>query len=175
MLFIAVGTGVGGALVLGGQLRRGHSSTAGEVGTLLVDVSRARADSAVLAGRLESYASGPAIAERYCDLAQTIRLLDLRAVAERARQGDALAQAAVAEGAMILGLALNGLLNTLDPEALIIGGGVPMLGDLWWKPFVNTIRSNPMPGPSCIAIRAAELLTHAPIAGAGALAFDHLA
>lgn len=174
VLFAAVGTGVGGALVLGGRLWRGASSTAGEIGTLLVDVSRARADSAVLAGKVESYASGPAIAARYEELAHPSEPLDLRAVAERARGGDAHAQSAIREGAVILGLALNGLLNTLDPQALIIGGGVPMLGELWWTPFVDTIRANPMPGPASIAIRRAELLTHAPIAGAGALAFDHL-
>jgi glucokinase len=169
VLFVAVGTGVGGALVLGGRLWRGATSTAGEIGTLLMDVSAARVPGAgPLAGKLESYVSGPAIAARYCEITGE-HTVDLRAVAARAQAGDAHAIEVVREGAVLLGLALNGFLNTLDPQALIIGGGVPQIGDLWWGPLRETICANPMPGPASIRVLPAELSTHAPIVGAGAL------
>ena len=174
VLYIAVGTGVGGAIVLNGQLWRGHSFSAGEVGTLLTEDGVAAAGGGVLAGRLESYAGGPAIAARYCAKSGKSGL-GLREVAALAADGDGLAREAIAESARILGRALCGLLNTLDPEALVVGGGVAALGALWWDPLTATIRANPMPGPAQIVIRTAELGTHAPIAGAGALAFDALA
>jgi glucokinase len=170
VLFVAVGTGIGGALVLDGRLRRGATSTAGELGTLLVDAAAAQANPAPLVGQVESYASGPAIAARYRSL--TGDAVDLRTAAARAQAGDANAVQALREGAVILGLALNGLLNTLDPEALIIGGGVPQIGELWWGPLLATIRANPMPGPAAILVRPAALSIHAPIVGAGALAFE---
>lgn len=170
-LYIAVGTGVGGALVMNGQLWRGHSYSAGEVGTLLTEDSIAARGRGVLDGRLESYASGPAIAADYCARAGK-HDLDLRTVAALAAAGDPLAVDAITAGAQVLGRALCGLLNTLDPEALIVGGGVAGLGALWWDPLLSVLRANPMPGPAQIDIRAAELGTDAPIAGAGALAFE---
>lgn len=172
VLFVAVGTGVGGALVLGGRLWRGATSTAGEIGTLLIDAAAARVPGAgPLAGRLESYASGPAIAAHYCEAAGESGV-DLRVVAARAQAGDERAVAALREGATVLGLALNGFLNTLDPQAVIIGGGVPQIGELWWEPLRAAIRANPMPGPAAISVLPAALSTHAPIVGAGALWMD---
>jgi len=172
VLFVAVGTGIGGALVLDGRLRRGATSTAGEIGTLLIDAAAARVPGAgPLAGRLESYASGPAIAAHYCEAAGESGV-DLRVVAARAQAGDERAVAALREGATVLGLALNGFLNTLDPQAVIIGGGVPQIGELWWEPLRAAIRANPMPGPAAISVLPAALSTHAPIVGAGALWMD---
>ncbi|MCX6019403.1 MAG: ROK family protein [Chloroflexi bacterium] len=172
VLFVTVGTGIGGALVLDGRLRRGSTSTAGEIGTLLVEVSAARMGAGPLAGKLESYASGPAIAARYCEMMCLDDAVDLRTVTVRAQAGDVHARAALREGAVLLGLALNGLLNTLDPQAVIVGGGVAQIGELWWTPLLETIRANPMPGPAGVLLLPAELATHAPIAGAGALAFE---
>jgi glucokinase len=78
---------------------------------------------------------------------------------------------AIAEGAQILGIALGGVLNIFDPEVLVIGGGVPEMGDLWWRHFETALRANPMPGPASIHLRRAELGTDAALAGAAWLAF----
>ena len=174
-LYITVGTGVGGAIVHGGEIWRGASWTAGEIGHLLVDWDGARRCSCGRTGHLEAYAAGPAIARRYCSLATLEAPVDLRAIAERARAGDTLARDAIAEGARILGLALGGLLSTLDPQALIVGGGGAELDDLWWQPLEAAIRGGPMPGPARIALRRAELGVDAVLVGAGWLALTRFA
>jgi glucokinase len=67
-LYVAVGTGVGGALILGGRLWRGATWTGGEIGHLLVDWDGWRLCSCGEPGHLEAYCAGPAIAARYAGL-----------------------------------------------------------------------------------------------------------
>lgn len=172
-LFVAVGTGLGGALVRNGQLWRGATWSAGEICHMVVDFDGARRCSCGAFGHLEAYTSGPAMTLRYREFSGD-RAPDLRAVAQLARQGDAHAIRAIAEGAQILGTALAGLLNVLDPELLVIGGGVPEIGDMWWPHFENALRANPMPGPARVALRPAELGTDAALIGAAWLAFAGL-
>ena len=144
---MAVGTGVGGALILDGQVWRGRTCTAGEIAHVLVDWQGGRLCNCGQPGHLEAYAAGPAMAARYVELAGGSVACDLREVHALARAGDVQAQAAIAEGATILGKALCGLVDTLDLDAIVIGGGVPALGELWWEPLLATLRANPMPGP----------------------------
>lgn len=171
-LYLTVGTGVGGAMVQQGRLWRGVTHTAGEIGHLMVAWDGKRRCSCGQFGHLEAYCAGPAIAAHYAERAGMIDQIDLREVVTRATAGDELACETIAEGAMILGLALGGLLSVLDPAAIIIGGGVAELGDLWWHPLQQMIRKAPMPGPSHIALRQAELGVHAVLIGAGWMALS---
>ena len=177
VLYVAVGTGVGGAIVLDRRLRRGATWSAGELAHLMLDRDGVRLCNCGRPGHLEAYAAGPAIFERYVELSPGAGVnpaAGLREVAERARGGDALARQAIAEGACSLALGLNGLLCALDPQALIIGGGVAALGDLWWAPLEATLRANPMPGPASVALRAAALGADAALIGAACLMFDRM-
>jgi glucokinase len=171
-LFVAVGTGLGGAIVRQGQIWRGTSWTAGEICHMIVAIDGSRRCSCGAMGHLETYTSGPSIAARYSELAGISEAIDLPAVAARARDNDSLALQAIAEGATTLGIALGGLLNVLDPQLLVIGGGVPEIGELWWRPFESGLRANPMPGPARIALRRAELGPDAALSGAAWLAFS---
>jgi glucokinase len=171
-LYVAIGTGVGGALVQGGEIWRGATWSAGEICHLVIDYDGTRRCSCGATGHLEAYTSGPAMTQRYRELSGTREQIDLRSVAVYARQGDSHALRAIAEGAQILGTALGGVLNIFDPEVLVIGGGVPEMGDLWWRHFETALRSNPMPGPAKIDLRPAQLGTDAALAGAAWLAFD---
>jgi glucokinase len=170
MLYVAIGTGVGGALVHRGELWRGATWTAGELGHMVVDWDGQRRCGCGQLGHLEAYTAGPALAERYRQLACLETPYDLHVVAERAYNGDSIAQQAIAEGASILGTALSGLLNVFDPQALIIGGGVVEMGEIWWQPFAAALRANPMPGPAQVALRRAQLGGHAVLIGAAWLA-----
>jgi glucokinase len=174
-LYVAVGTGVGGALVRGGAIWRGATWSAGEICHLVIDIDGTRRCSCGATGHLEAYTSGPAMLQRYRELSGNREAADLQAVATLARSGDGHALQAIAEGAKILGTALGGVLNVLDPELLVIGGGVPELGDLWWRPVEAALRSNPMPGPAQVALRRAQLGADAVISGAAWLAFDGMA
>ncbi len=173
-LFVTVGTGVGGALIVNGRLWRGANGSAGEIGHIVVDWRGMRMCNCGQAGHLEAYAAGPAIARHYCELAGIPAHDDLREVAQLAANGDALARKAVIEGAQILGAGLAGLLNILDVQALIIGGGVPEIGDLWWNAFEAAVRANPLPCPQRVHLRRAQLGVSATLIGAAWEAFDSL-
>lgn len=174
VLYLAVGTGLGGALVRGGKIWRGSTWSAGEICHLVIDIDGTRRCSCGATGHLEAYTCGPAIVQRYRELSSRRDQFDLKQVADAARQGDGHARHAIAEGATILGTALGGLLNVLDPQLVVIGGGVPEIGDLWWSHLENALRANPMPGPAQIALRPAELGVDAVLSGAAWLAFDRL-
>ncbi len=167
VLYVAVGTGIGGAVVLNGQLWRGATFSAGEIGHMVVDYQGVRRCSCGQSGHLEAYTAGPALVARYRELTASDEQFDLREVATRARSGDVLARQAIAEGGRVLGLALAGLLCAVDPQALIIGGGVAELGPEWWDPLVAALRANALPGPREIVIKAAELGLFAVLSGAG--------
>ncbi len=173
-LYVAIGTGVGGALVQDGKIWRGATWSAGEICHLVVDYDGTRRCSCGATGHLEAYTSGPAMTQRYRELSGLRQQVDLKAIAAYARQGDSHALTAIAEGAQILGIALGGVLNIFDPEVLVIGGGVPEMGDLWWRHFETALRNNPMPGPANVHLRPAELGTDAALAGAAWLAFNSI-
>ena len=173
-LYVAIGTGVGGALVQRGEIWRGATWSAGEICHLVVDYNGTRRCSCGATGHLEAYTSGPAMTQRYREFSGIREPIDLKTVANFARQGDSHALRAIAEGAQILGTALGGVLNIFDPEVLVIGGGVPEIGELWWQHLETALRTNPMPGPARVDLRHAQLGTDAALAGAAWLAFTSM-
>ncbi len=169
-LYVMVGTGIGGALVINGELWRGARWSAGEIGHTLVDWRGERRCPCGQMGHLEGYAAGPAMARHYCALTGQPPHGDLRRVAECARDGDTAARDVIVEGARILGLALGGLVSAFDPDVLVISGGVPQLGDLWWQPFEAALRESPVPAAQGVDLRRAALGTGAVLIGAAWLA-----
>ena len=140
----------------------------------MIDYKSERLCSCGARGHLEAYASGPAMSRRYAELAGDQHQTDLRQIGTRARTGESSARQAIEEGATALGLALGGLLNVFDPQILIIGGGVPDLGEVWLHPFEAALRVNPLPGAQKTSLRRAALGTSATLVGAGYLALQSL-
>lgn len=191
-LYVSVGTGIGGGLVAGGRLLRGAHWTAGEFGHIAVPEAAGRPCNCGRDGHLEAVAAGPAIAARFSRLAGRPRPADLRevaALAERAAPpaeadgtppqapGDesALARTVLAEGAGALGRALAGLVNTFDPERVVVGGGVASVGDPFWQPLAEAFAAELLPGPSAAGLRPlpAALGPRAAVIGAAALLLEH--
>ncbi|MEZ4671733.1 MAG: ROK family protein [Anaerolineae bacterium] len=173
-LYAAVGTGIGGAVVINGQLWRGANWSAGELGHIPAVWNGEEMCNCGQGGHLEAYAAGPALARRYYKLKGLEISPDLRPVALAAQQGDTVALSVITEGAQILGTVLAGLVNVIDPQALIIGGGVIQLGDLWWIPFEKAVHENPLPASRYISIKQAKLGHHAVIIGAALSAWEKL-
>jgi glucokinase len=131
LVLIAIGTGVGAGLIVDGVLYRGHHEAAGEVGFLISD----RAD---LAGRydkfgpLESIISGTGIAERANRVLAGQRREELTSqdVFEAYRRGEAWSAAIVDATVDYLGIALVNISTLLDPEVIILGGGVSESADV---------------------------------------------
>jgi glucokinase len=138
-LMLTLGTGVGGAVLLDGALWTGATGCAGEIGHV-----------PVLEGHLEMYASASAVA-------RAAGTPDARLAAEAARRGDARAGDAFRLAARALGLALAGLINAFNPEAICIGGGMAGAWDLLEGP----LRAEALPRVFRLAQEGLEITTAA--------------
>ncbi|GAA0461653.1 ROK family protein [Streptomyces olivaceiscleroticus] len=175
-LYVSVGTGIGGGLVGGGRLLRGAHWTAGEFGHLAVPEAAERPCNCGRTGHLEAVAAGPAVAARYRELAGEADVHDLRKVVAAAEQdaGPAgeTARAVLAEGAGALGRALAGLVNTVDPERVVVGGGVASVGAPFWAPLTEAFAAELLPGPAGVRPVPAALGPRAAVVGAAALLLE---
>ncbi|WP_182375875.1 ROK family protein [Nocardioides sp. WS12] len=131
MLMITIGTGIGGALVLGGRVVRGAHGLAGEFGHMQV-VPDGLACECGLSGCWEQYCSGRAL-ERVTRVALG-RHLDGPEVAAMAFAGDEVARQAFASIGTWLGVGVAGLVSAFDPQLVVVGGGVSAVGDLLLAP-----------------------------------------
>ena len=146
VVYLTVSTGVGGGIVDGGRIRGGSHGLGGELGHVILQAGGPRCGLGH-AGCLEALASGTGVARSARralrtegPLARDSILrghapLDARSVTEAAREGDALATIVLAMAARALGLAVGGLVNTFDPDVVIIGGGLGLgAWDLLFEP-----------------------------------------
>ena len=168
LLCVTVGTGVGGALIRGGELERGAHGMASGIGHILAPAVRGRTCECGGKDHIESYASGRAIQEAYAAGSRTGPAPSVTALGELAHQGDPAANRAIRECAEALGRALGGLLNVIDVERVVIGGGVSQLGSIYLKPLEISIRNESyIPG---IEVHGAALGPEAALVGMGVTA-----
>jgi glucokinase len=178
LVYLTVSTGVGGGLILDGRLYRGATDTAGEIGHVVVDPA-GPVCSCGRRGHLEGIASGPAIArwaEEQIRQGRTSLLaargpFSAREVAEAAEAGDGLAREALGRAGRYLGWAVAGLLNLLNPEVVVVGGGVAQAGRWLWDPLRQAAREASFDRPWQVArIVPAALGDRAGILGAAYVA-----
>jgi glucokinase len=144
---LTIGTGIGGGIVLDGQLYHGASDVAGEIGHTTID-STGRYCRCGNYGCLEAYASGPAIALRAREalerdeasvlhrmVNENLSTLTAATVYDAANNGDALALEVVRDTAKFLGTGVANLLNLLNPDVVVITGGVTRAGDRLFEPL----------------------------------------
>lgn len=170
-LSVAVGTGIGGAITIDGEVIAGARGMAGAIGHIALRSGGPRC-SCGKRGCVETYASGPAIARQFARCAgMGIRSTQLSGVvgalsspSERIR-GCALRATSFAGAA--LGRVLAGIANTIDPDLIVVGGGAALaLG----APFFAAMRSEVAAGvmsPSAVEIVPPGLGTDAGVVGAG--------
>jgi glucokinase len=128
IFYITVGSGVGGGLVIDGVPDVGQGLGAGEIGhTWVPDPETGKPE------KLEHVASGWSIGKR--GSRRLGRELSGAEVAALAQQGDAAARNVVEESAVALAIGIGNVLALLHPERFIIGGGVSLMGELWWEPL----------------------------------------
>ncbi len=152
MLYVNVGTGIGGAVILGGRLHTGATSSAGEIGHFVVDPAGPRCECGK-AGCVQALSSGTAMARRARELlarGETSPALSRlepgeitgRAVGRAAASGDELAGRIVREAAGWLGIAIANAAHLLDPECIVIGGGVAEMGESFFSPLRESYRQH---------------------------------
>jgi glucokinase len=173
-LLVAVGTGVGGAVVLDGRPLRGAHHLAGELGHMPVPGADGLPCTCGRPGHLEAVAAGPAIHRRYLALGGDPGARDARDVVARAQRDDALADRVVRESATALGRAIAGVVTVLDPEIVVVGGGVAGSGDPWWPALDRSLRAEVVDVLAGLPLRRAALGGSAAIIGAARGAWDLL-
>ena len=161
---VAIGTGIGGAIVHDGQVITGASGSAGSIGHMSVHAPAQRQCPCGRWNHLEAYASGPAIEAQYAEATGTATRLP--EIAARAGTGDAPARAVIDGAAALLGQALVQVVTIIDPDVIVLTGGVAALGELIGDPAATTIASQAMPGPNRAHLRFSTLGTRATILGA---------
>jgi glucokinase len=157
---MTVGTGIGGALVINNQLWDGAHRSAGEIGYFYATPDET----------IEDRYSGPGLVRRYLEKYPDEPELTLRDIAQRATQGDAACITTIQQGAIDLAQVLAPVIAFIDPSAVIVGGGVVEIGDLWWLPFVQTLQSFRLKHMHQIDIVQAQLGNRAGMIGAALLA-----
>lgn len=187
LLYLTLSTGIGGGLVYGGRLLRGKDSMAGEVGHIPVSDAGALC-SCGGRGCLETICSGTAIGLRGRGLARrkpevmakTIELasgdperITAEIIFRAAGEGEKSAQFIVREAARALAKALLISIRLLNPEVIILGGGVALAGRLLLDPVHEFLEefSAPMLEHSTRVVRA-ELEKYSPLYGAAAMALE---
>jgi glucokinase len=145
-VYVTVGTGIGGGIVLDGQLYRGVSGAHPEIGHHVLDPSGPPCFCGAR-GCWESLASGPAMArwtrerDPEGNRFAISEPLDARAICAAAQQGNALAREAAARTARYLGLGLANLVTLFTPDVIALGGGLMRSRDLFWDTILTTIRT----------------------------------
>ncbi len=142
-----LGTGIGGGIVVDGRLLHGASDVAAEIGHITIETNGRRCGCGN-DGCLEAYASGPAIARRTIEAIESgaessisakvggaLDRISAQAVYDAAGAGDPLALEVVQDTAKYLGVGVANLINILNPEVVVICGGVTQAGDRLFTPL----------------------------------------
>jgi len=172
-LYVNVGTGIGGAIIIGGEIHHGANGSAGEIGHTVVDPDGPTCNCG-RRGCVEAIASGTAIARAAkragVPAPSASRDLSGQDVVEAARKGDRACAEIVADAAAGLGLAIANAVNVLDPDIVVLGGGLSAAGSVWLDPLRESFRLHAVSPPSqetCLVV--AQLGYRAGVLGAAAL------
>ncbi|HKE90355.1 MAG TPA: ROK family protein [Gemmatimonadales bacterium] len=179
---LTIGTGIGGGIVLNGDVYRGASDIAGEVGHMTID-STGRLCKCGNYGCLEAYASGPAIAARATEgiaagadtslpryVNNDLSKVTAQVVYEAAHDGDDFALEVVRDTAKFLGAGIGSLINIFNPQVVVICGGVTLAGDKLFVPLRGEVKRRAFkPAVDVCRILPGELPGTAGVYGAAAV------
>jgi glucokinase len=157
LIYVTVGTGIGGGIILDGKLYRGVDGAHPEMGHQVIDAAGPQC-SCGFRGCWESLAAGPAMAAWFRTHAPDDHSyrneITAKQICEMARQGDALALQAVEHEAFYLGLGLANLINLFTPDAIVLSGSVMKSASL----FLDRIRALILSGCRFVPAEKTELM-----------------
>lgn len=155
LICITVGTGIGSGLIINGRLVRGASNAAGEIGHIKLQMHDGPICGCGDTGCLEAFASGPSIvamAEEYIMGGKSTKYREMAnggaitpfIVAEAAKAGDPVARRIFTRMGEYIGIGMASVVNLLNPERIIVGGGVADAGDILLTPLKETLKKRAM-------------------------------
>ena len=185
LILLTVGTGIGGGIIINGELYSGSCGSAGEIGHMTIDVNGPRC-SCGNTGCLETLASGRAVAGEAIrrisegeksSLIEIVggRIEDITAekVGDAARDGDPLSSDVIAKAATYLGVGMVNLVNIFNPEMIVVGGGMARMGNLLLEPARRVVAERAFPiSAQAVRIVTAQLGNDAGVHGAAIFALQ---
>ena len=179
---LTIGTGIGGGIVLDGEIYHGASDIAGEIGHMTIDSTGRRCKCGNY-GCLEAYASGPAIAARAVEGVEAgaesalpdyvggdLTKITAQVVYEAAHDGDEYARDVVRDTAEFLGAGVANIINIFNPQVVVICGGVTLAGDRLFAPLARAVKRRAFkPAVDVCRIVPGELTGTAGVYGAAAV------
>jgi glucokinase len=171
VLVAAVGTGIGGAVVLDGVPQTGTHGVAGHLGHIPTAEAAGIPCPCGKAGHVEAIASGTGLHHFFLLCGGDPAAHDSRDVLDRVAT-DTLARDVVVTSATALGRVLGGVVNLIDPGIVIISGGMVNAGALWWESLDQGIRETVVPILDNVAVVQAKLGDNSALIGAAKIAFD---
>ncbi|MBA2537123.1 MAG: ROK family protein [Actinobacteria bacterium] len=188
MVLLTLGTGIGGGLILNGELYRGSLGTAGELGHITIDLNGSRCQGTCPGiGHLEALASGTAADRLAEDVARARptsglgralaegRDVDPRLTVELAKSGDPDAREVLDTIGYRLGVGIASYVNIFNPELVVVGGGFSRAGDLVLEPARKVVAERALPpARDAVRIELAVLGPEAGLIGAAVVGFEAL-
>ncbi|AFM40074.1 ROK family protein, putative glucokinase [Desulfosporosinus acidiphilus SJ4] len=182
IICLTIGTGIGGGVIINGDIYHGANGSAGEIGHITVKEQGGRPCNCGKKGCLETEASATAIVlktleqvkgasgllkEEYAKQGNSITA---KSVVELAKLGDPTCQTIIADAGTVLGKALANMCYLLNPELIVIGGGISYAGEILFKPLTESFRNFALPRVrENTSIVQAKLGNQAGIVGAASL------
>ena len=174
MIFLTLGTGVGGGIVLDGRIWPGADGMAGEIGHMTI-IPEGRRCGCGNTGCLEMYASSRGIVMTYQERSTRSKALTSEDIYQAARDGDVLAGDVMKGMGHFLGIGIANLINIFNPEMIVIGGGVKDAWPLFIEAAREEIKKRAFEYPAArTQIVPSVLGDDAGMIGAAALAFQKL-
>lgn len=180
-IMITIGTGIGGAIFINGELYGGAVNNAGELGHMLIVVDGKQCTCGNF-GCWEAYASATAMVRKAKAMVERgygtslIKYypdnLTAKVIVEEAMENDEIAHYIMEETGKYIGIGLGNMINILNPEVCVIGGGVSQAGDFLLNVIKHFTKVYALPRAwESVKIRQAKLGNKAGILGSAALAF----
>jgi glucokinase len=182
LVMFTLGTGVGGGIIVNGEVLEGEHSHGAELGHMKIEMSHPRLCGCGKRGCLEAYASATAVVKRTEEALADVpspklhqlrqeKKLTARAIFDAAKEGDPLAVRIVDETAAILALGAANLMHIINPEMVVFAGGMVEAGDWFLQQIRRHVPNFAFPVPAeRTQIRFAQLGSDAGFIGAAACA-----
>jgi glucokinase len=179
VIFVALRTGIGGGIVINGNLYRGVNNSGGEIGQMIINFDGGISDTGIR-GSFEHFASATALTRRYCEEAGINRGemngLTARDIFILGRKKDPVALKVVKENATLVGIGLSNLITIFAPEIIVLGGGMAQAGENYIRMIRKSAFSNSLENcRSEVRIEKAMLGSESALIGAAYYSLTRLA
>jgi glucokinase len=174
LVLLTIGSGVGTGIIIEGRLWQGACGFAGELGHATVNPDGEKCNCGSL-GCLETEVSGPKIVKNFQGLTRSRQTLTSKEIFLKAQAGDKAALEAFSQAGRFLGIGIAIAINVLNPEKVILGGGVMKAGDILLHSALQEARKRSYKYAfECCTIQRARLGNRAGFMGAACWAKDKL-